>query len=278
MALMEEHQNKFVVDGVVYVNHALDQRGIEAAESAFRWTLDHPGPGARRVLAGRPGAFFQDHANPNAFPAYRSLLIETSLSKLVADVLGTHNLWLLYEQIWLKEGGETLATPWHQDLPYVPMSGEHLATVWLTLDSVRKEESLEFVCGSNRGPLFNPTAFDPNDSTAAMFEDGVWMPLPDIESERAKYDIVSWAIEPGDVIIFHPAILHGGAPTRAGEKRRTISLRFFGDHAYCAARPEKGVAEVDRLLIEQDTADPMRQMAKLQPGTLFRHPEFHKVV
>jgi hypothetical protein len=53
---------------------------------------------------------------------------------------------------------------------------------------------------------------------------------------------------------------------------------FFGDHAFCAERPEKGVAEVDRLLVEQDTSDPMRQMAKLQPGTLFRHPGFHKVV
>jgi len=275
---MDEYQHTFLVDGVVYISKALDQRGIEAAEGAFRWTLSHPGPGARYVLAGRPGAFFQDHANPNAITAYRSLLCETPLSKLVADVLGTQNLWLLYEQIWLKEGCETLPTPWHQDLPYVPMSGEHLATVWLTLDPVRKDKSLEFVRGSHRGPLFNPTAFNATDSTAAMFEAGVWPPLPDIESKREQYDIVSWAVEPGDVIIFHPAILHGGAPTCSGEKRRTISLRFFGDHAYCAERPEKGVAEVDRLLVEQDTSDPMRQMAKLQPGTLFRHPGFHKVV
>jgi ectoine hydroxylase-related dioxygenase (phytanoyl-CoA dioxygenase family) len=275
---MDEYQQTFFLDGVVYISKALDQRGIEAAEGAFRWTLSHPGPGAQSVLVGQPGAFFQDHANPNAITAYRSLLCETPLSKLVADVLRTQNLWLLYEQIWLKEGGERLPTPWHQDLPYVPISGEHLATVWLTLDHVRKDKSLEFVRASHRGPLFNPSAFNANDPTAAMFEAGVWPPLPDIESKREQYEIVSWATEPGDVIVFHPAILHGGAPTCAGERRRTISLRFFGDHAYCAERPERGVAEVDRLLVEQDTADPMRQMAKLQSGTLFRHPGFHKVV
>jgi ectoine hydroxylase-related dioxygenase (phytanoyl-CoA dioxygenase family) len=275
---MEEYRSRFIADGVICVRHALDQRGIEAAERAFVWTLSHPGPGARYVLAGEPGAFYQDHANPHAFPAYCPLVRETALSKLVADVLGSRDLWLLYEQVWLKEGGETLPTPWHQDLPYVPMSGDHLATVWLNLDPVPKENSLEFVRESHRGPLFNPTAFDPKDPAAAMFEDGVWPPLPDIEAERSRYDIVSWPIEPGDVIIFHPATLHGGAPTRVGGRRRTISLRFFGDHAYCADRPETGVAEVDRLRLDTESDDPIRQMARLPHGSLFRHPGFQQAV
>ncbi len=274
---MTDLQARFREDGVVFVRGALDRRGLDLAEGAYRWTLAHPGPWARQVLAGRPGAFYQDHANPDAFPEYRALLGETGLSDLVAGVLGSEGLWLLYEQIWLKEGGDTQRTPWHQDLPYVPLEGDHLATLWLNLDPVGKAESLEFVSGSHRGPLFNPTAFDPEDPSAAMYADGVWPDLPDIEANRAAWPIVSWAIEPGDVVLFHPATLHGGAPTRVGGRRRTISLRFFGDHAFCAERPEQGVAEVDRLRREEGPRDPIEEMALRPPGSLFRHPGFPRL-
>ena len=86
----------------------------------------------------------------------------------------------MYEQIWLKEAAERRRTPWHQDLAYIPVGGDHLAVAWTNLDPVVKEDSLEFVRGSHRGPLFNPTAFDPRDPSASMFPDGEWPPLPDI--------------------------------------------------------------------------------------------------
>jgi ectoine hydroxylase-related dioxygenase (phytanoyl-CoA dioxygenase family) len=273
----EQQHAEFREDGVVHLAGALDERAMHLAEDAFQWTLEHPGPGAREVLGSKPGAFFQDHANPQAFPAYRPLLCETGLSEIVADLLGSGSLWLLYEQIWLKQGGATRRTPWHQDLGYIPLDGEHLAVVWLSLDAVAHENSLEFVRGSHRGPLFNPTAFDANDPALSMFEPGPWPSLPDIESEREKWPIVAWAVKPGDVIVFHPAILHGGAPTLPGARRRTISLRFFGDHAFCAARPETGLAQSDRLRRDDGGRDPIEQMALLPPGTVFRHPGFPKL-
>lgn len=274
---MSDLRAAFRNDGVVCLRGVLDARGLALAERAYRWSLAHPGPGARTVLAEAPGAFYQDHANPAAFPLYRPLLTETGLARLVANVMDSDALWLLYEQIWLKEGGERRPTPWHQDLAYVPMAGEHMATVWLSLDPVPKETSLEFVRASHLGPLFNPTAFDATDPSAAMFEPDVWPPLPDIERNRSAFDIVSFAVAPGDLVMFHPGVLHGGAPTRPFTRRRTISLRFFGDRAYCAERPETGVAEIDRLEDPAST-DPIRQLACAAPGTLFRHAAFHRLV
>jgi ectoine hydroxylase-related dioxygenase (phytanoyl-CoA dioxygenase family) len=267
----------FENDGVVCVRNALDAMALAHAEHAYCWSLANPGPGAREVLTGVPGSFYQDHANPSAFPIYRPLLCETGLAQLVADIMGSEALWLLYEQIWLKEGGEKQRTPWHQDLAYVPMSGNHMATLWVNLDPVAKADSLEFVPTSHLGPLFNPTAFDANDLSAAMFEPGVWPPLPDIERNRDSFDIASWAIEPGDIIMFHPGILHGGAATHQGCRRRTISLRFFGDHTFCAERPETGIAEID-CLKREGSADPIEQLAFSAPGTLFRHPAFLRLV
>ncbi len=269
-------------DGVLCVRSALDARAMRLAHQAFQWSLEHPGPGARDVLAGRPGAFYQDHAHPDAFAAYRELLTSTALVDLIARIMRSQGLWLLYEQIWFKGGGpgdagHSLPTPWHQDLPYVPMQGDHLATAWFNLDPVARQQSLEFVPGSHRGPLFNPTAFDPWDRAAAMYADEAWPCLPDIDAQRDAWSIVSWHIEPGDIVVFHPAILHGGAPTCAGTRRRTISLRFFGDQAFCAARPEGGVAEVDRLSCGDEKVDPMVAMARQPAGTLFRHPLFARL-
>jgi hypothetical protein len=274
---MTAQQARFREDGVVLAKGALDRRELAVAEAAFQWTIEHPGPGAGAVLAGRPGAFYQDHSNPSSHDAYRALLDDTAIPRLVADLLGTSRLWLLYEQVWLKEG-TSRPTPWHQDLAYIPLEGDHLAVVWLTLDHVDRETSLEFVRGSHRGPLYNPTAFDATDARAAMFDPGVWPTLPDIDAERERWPVVSWAVDPGDLLIFHPAILHGGAPTHEGQRRRTISLRFFGDHAFCAARPEAGVADADRLDREDGGRDPIEQMAKLPPGTPFRHPGFREVL
>ena len=263
----------FATDGVVLLRAVLNRRSMKWARRAFDWSIQHPGPGAGLVLAGKAGAFYQDHANPAAFDAYRLLLQDTGLADLIADLMDSERLWLLYEQIWFKHGA-ALPTPWHQDLPYVPMAGDDLATAWLSLDPIDQAYSLEFVAGSHRGPLYNPTAFDPIDPKATMFAPDVWPPLPDIETRRTAFPIVSFAIVPGDIVVFHPAILHGGAPTPPGGRRRTISLRFFGDRAYCAQRPEAGLYEADKLTTGNAPRDPMVAMARQPNGTLFRHPAF----
>jgi ectoine hydroxylase-related dioxygenase (phytanoyl-CoA dioxygenase family) len=274
---LDRLQAAFAEDGVVCIRGALDAAAVDHARRAFQWSLEHPGPNARPVLGGRPDAFYQDHANPRALPAYVEFAQDSGLAELMSSILGCRSLWLLYEQIWLKEGGDTARTPWHQDMSYIPLAGDHVATMWITLDPVRRENSLEFVRASHRGPLFNPTSFNPEDPAAAMYADGAWPPLPDVDAERSAWPIVAWDIEPGDVILFHMAMLHGGAPTRAGERRQTISLRVFGDHAYCADRPEAGLAAVDRLRREDGGRDPIEQMAHAPPGSLFRHPGFAKL-
>jgi len=273
-------RGEFLRNGVTVLRDVLDGVGRRHASEAYQWSLDNPGPYARPVLEGRAGAFYQDHAHPAARDAYRPLLCETGLVQLVAEVIGSSSLWFMYEQVWLKEreDGECLRTPWHQDLPYVPMAGEQLATAWINLDPVARERSLEFVARSHRGPLYNPTAFDPDDASASMYAPGIWPALPDIESDRARWPIVSWAVSPGGVVVFHPAVLHGGAPTRAGERRRTISLRFFGDDAHCTPRPEAGMHPADSLTHDHGNGDPMVVLSRLPAGTPCHRAPFEKLL
>jgi ectoine hydroxylase-related dioxygenase (phytanoyl-CoA dioxygenase family) len=253
-------------DGVVFLGQALDADALRLAEAAFNWSVSHPGPAHGSPFEGTPGAFYQDLCNPDAptNDQYRRLLAESSIRRIVTALWGNPEIWFMYEQIFLKEGTASRRSPWHQDAPYLCVEGDDLAVMWITFDRVAKEDSLEFVRGSHRATLYNTSSFSGDDDTEPLSEG---LPrLPDIEGDRDPWDIVSWPVEPGDVIVFHPAMLHGGAGTRRGGRRRTLSLRFFGRDAVYVERPGGGVAPMVEGLHES-----------LTPGAPFRHPAFPKL-
>ena len=63
-----------------------------------------------------------------------------------------------------------------------------------------------------------------------MNEDDGLETIPDINGNRDAYDIVGWAVEPGDVVAFDYRTIHGApANTSATSERRAFSLRLVGD-------------------------------------------------
>jgi ectoine hydroxylase-related dioxygenase (phytanoyl-CoA dioxygenase family) len=218
-------------DGVVHVPGALDAEALAEAEAAYDWSLAHPGPLASNIRQATETTFYQDLYNPDCLTGYRDMLVRSPIPALAAELWGAGPVWFMYEQVFLKEGGETRRTPWHQDSSYLAVAGEHLAVAWITFDPVAKEDALEFVKGSHRGRLYNGSRFELGDDTAPTHPTSPLPRLPDIEADRGAWDIVSWAVQPGDLIVFHPKMLHGGAATHAGGRRRTLTLRFFGEDA-----------------------------------------------
>ena len=279
--ISESLRKEFHDNGVVFIGGALDRDTMRMAEDAYNWSLAHPSPGAANFKGKDSAAiFYQDLANPNALPAYRSMLEDSPIADIAGDLWDAPDVWFMYEQVFLKEGGESRRTPWHQDASYLPVDGSQIAVVWITFERVAKENSLELVRRSHRGILYNGSRFDPEDDTAPLYQEGTLPRLPNIEAERKKWDIVSWAVEPGDVLVFHPAMLHGGAPTNPSNRRRTLSLRFFGDDAIYTPRVAGRSAATEPAIPENPEA-PRSVFAKLperlSPGDPFRHPDFLKV-
>lgn len=233
---MEDHVDElravFWRDGVVVLRALFDDSWMALVAAGIERNLRNPGPNCQEHYAATSRAFLDDYCNYYAVPEYRMLVEWSPLAGCTASVLGTDRLWLFYDQIFVKAAPESEArrTPWHQDTTYWVTGGEMLAGAWITVDATRREESLEFVRGSHRGPTFAGTVFDDHDETIpyAHPDDG-FARIPDIEADRAAFDIVSFATEPGDVILFHPGVLHGGGATPESAPRRTLSLRFFGD-------------------------------------------------
>jgi ectoine hydroxylase-related dioxygenase (phytanoyl-CoA dioxygenase family) len=266
----------FQRDGIVRLPHALSPATMAKVTSAFDWSRANPGPGAANLPAKGDGTFYQDLANPAALTRYVPLVREPEIAALATGLLGQSPVWFMYEQVFLKADGETRRTPWHQDTPYLPVDGPDLLVLWITLEPVAAANALEFVRGSHRGPLYDGSRFDPADDTLPLYGTGDLPVLPDIEADRGAWDIVSWDVNPGDVLAFHPSMLHGGAPTHAGLRRRTVSLRFFGADARVAQRPGMVVVENDPGLPEEGL-HPLTAMRRRRPGTPFRHPAFPEV-
>jgi ectoine hydroxylase-related dioxygenase (phytanoyl-CoA dioxygenase family) len=65
--------------------------------------------------------------------------------------------------------------------------------------------------------------------------------MPDFDAQRAAYNILGWALEPGDAIAFHFATVHGAPATaRSVSRRRVFSARWVGEGAVFVDRRGKG--------------------------------------
>ena len=132
---------------------------------------------------------------------------------------------------------------------------------WISLDPLTSNECLEYVAGSHHGLLydgFNPAKVN-EDPTLPHYGEG-FPPLPDVENNREAFDILSWEINPGDVIFAHPSVLHGGGPTGPTSQRRAITIRIYGDDICYDSRPETKptVPLTPGLSLSLTPGDPLR--------------------
>ena len=261
----DDAQERLARDGVVFLPQVLGAADLAAALEAWTWSLAHPALGGR-VAQTNDSTFYQDLYNPDVLEGYGPMLAVSPLPPICARLWDTECVWFMYEQVFLKEGGETRRTPWHQDASYLPIGGRDTAVAWITFDPVAEEDALEFVRGSHRGTLYNASRFALDDDTAPLFPEADMPRLPDIQAERENWEILSWPVTPGDVIVFDVATLHGGAATHAGQRRRTLTLRFFGQRAVYAPKAGRG---------SLPNAPGMAE--RMSPGDPFRDERFLKL-
>lgn len=266
-------------DGAVLVKGALSPNQMAQCRAAFDWAIENPGPHVSQLYKDTGQRSHVDNSNPIAKPKLDELVASLPLGRMFADLWGSEHAWYFAEEVFLKEGGVGARTLWHQDTSYLPWAGQHWGNAWISFESVPKANALEIVRGSHRGPRYDGTTFmDPDDPTDPLHGGDVWPRLPDVEAERranpASFETLSWATEPGDVLMLHPASLHGGAPVDAAfPNRHTLVLRFFGDDATFSPLPD-----VSRSGYARNGVLFKKEMAQLAAGAPFRSPVFRQVV
>ena len=224
-------------DGAACLRGVFDLEWIEALRRAVDDDIAAPGPMVRiNTPAGNPGRFFVDFQLWQRRPECRAFVFDSPAPALAARLLGADMVHWYHDHLLVKEPGTIEPTPWHHDLPYYPIDGEDMVSMWLPLDPIARDTCVEYVRGSHRwGKRFAPkffrkdAAFDANEPALE--------PVPDISGDRDRYELLGWEMEPGDVIAFHGLTLHG-APGNASlqRRRRAWATRWFGPGVRYAER------------------------------------------
>ena len=217
------------------------QKGVTVLRGAFTdWVdvlragidanLDEPDPNAR-IYKGENGngRFFVDYCNWDRIAEYKNFIFNSNAAHIGAALMNSQNVQLFHEHVLVKEASTDVPTPWHQDAPYYCVTGPKTVSLWVPLDTIERDTTLEFVSGSHLwGKHFRPQRFD----GSALNEDDGLEEIPDINQTRDEYEILGWAVEPGDAIAFDYRTIHGAAGNHQPHRqRRAFSLRLVGDGA-----------------------------------------------
>lgn len=224
MARFASYRQEFLEEGAVHIPQALSTSDMAILREAFEFKLANAG---RSMMNFYEGQFLQALGGDEETDVFTRALRDTAIADVAAGLFGEGPVWFMEEQIFFKKGGRR--TPWHQDASYQPFAGTKNVVLWVSFDNLASNEALEVIPRSHLGPLYNGVTNSSDDDTSPAFPEHFFPRVPDIEADRSKWPIRSWAYSPGDVLAFHPKVLHGGAPCAPDRPRRSLALRMFGD-------------------------------------------------
>ncbi len=247
----------FARDGLAVVRGLISRQWLdllaETAEEVSTAVKDKTALGAGEATSG--GTVFSENAWTYNEKLKR-FAFESGLARTAADAMGSREARLfetltVYKQLGCDEG-----TGWHQDFPQHGMEGLQACSIWLSLDPVDERiGALRVAAGSHLGPWYDPPYLGAGREQDRVPTEGGPTPNPDADPGRFPR-IVSYATQPGDVLLFHPAALHMTRPNPSRARRRTFSIRFFGEDMRRKASRMEWHAWLKELPLKD--GDPMR--------------------
>ncbi len=234
-SLSAEDIKTFQKDGVIVAKGAFKE-WVDVLRDGVEKNISNPSPFATDSnKEGESGRFFDDYCNWERIPEYLDFIKTSNCAELAGRAMETKTSQLFHEHIVIKEAGTAKATPWHHDMPYYCVDGPETVSIWIALDPVPLNATVEFVAGSHKwNKLYYPRKFLDGGSYEQDAE-GLEH-VPDIDAEPDKYDIRKWACEPGDAVFFDFRTLHGTSSQKLEMRRRAIAFRWLGAGAYYMER------------------------------------------
>mmetsp|Transcript_147111 Transcript_147111/g.274000 ORF Transcript_147111/g.274000 Transcript_147111/m.274000 type:complete len:312 (+) Transcript_147111:50-985(+) len=229
-------------DGAIVIRQALAEPWLEVLAEAAEANLNNPGPlcDEHASANGTGGRFHDDQFLWHRHPAFEEYVLRSGIGALAARAMHSKTAHILYDQLFVKEPGTPSPTPWHNDTSYWHLRGKQICSVWLALDEVPRERGLSYVKGSHRWGLChritNFSGSDDVDSKNVYPGAENFPPVPDVDAgvARGEYELLSWDMVPGDVLVFYSAMMHGapGNPAHSKHRRRGYATRWCGDDIF----------------------------------------------
>lgn len=221
--------------GVAHIPRLVDPCTTARLLAAADACRADPGPTSSALSAD--GRFWEERESHLRNDTMRDFVFNAGLARQAGRALGAREVRFYFDHVFmLREDTAKNQYYWHQDMPYWACEGRQLCSFWLALtDCTIDSGALEFVLGTDRGPLYEPIGFA--DSTL----DGKAAPPgalpPKYEDERDRWTIASWDIKAGDAILFNGRIMHSSRGNHSKTMRRVAySTRWVGEDMRFARR------------------------------------------
>ncbi len=243
--ITEEEIACYERDGIVCLRGLFDMEWVEKLRTAADQSMTRPSDMAIELAAQlkAEGRFFHETFVWLENDICKNFVFNSPAAEIAAALMKSDKINIFFDQWLIKEPGTATPTPWHHDMPYWPIRGWQISTLWLALDPVTKESgAVEYVKGSHKwGETYKPATFDGSHDYGDTFPE-----VPDIEAERDKHDIISFELEPGDCTLHQGLLVHAaGGNSSAGTRRRAYVTRWAGDDVVYDLR--EGIQEMPPL-------------------------------
>jgi ectoine hydroxylase-related dioxygenase (phytanoyl-CoA dioxygenase family) len=235
----DEHVGEFADNGATVIRQLLDHHWLSQIADGVEYNRTHPSAWSHWYTEPDEAVgFWSDYVTWPEVEQYRRVAFESPLASAAGRLMQSQTVRFFHEHVLVKEPGAAERTPWHHDQPYYCLDGDQNVSLWVALDPVPATSGMRFVAGSHRwNRWFVPRKFIDHTPYGEPPEGYELVPDIDSEIEAGRHRIVSFDVEPGDVVAFHYRTLHDAPGNRLTSRRRAVSFRWIGDDARYATRP-----------------------------------------
>lgn len=204
-----DNVKEYALNGFTIFRNAIDAGLIEEARQHFLWLRD-------RFPEFRPEHLHHPLMRDDAF--WVRLVTDNRILDIAELFLGP-NLACFTAHYICKPPLDGQAVHWHQDGAYWKLAPMKAASLWLAIDeSSRDNGCLKVIPGSHNLPIQKLMLRDeePNLLMSSM------------EDRHVDLDrVVEIELQPGDISVHHPHIIHGSEPNRSSKRRCGLDMAFI---------------------------------------------------
>lgn len=213
-------------DGVACLRGAFSEAWLAVMARVIESGRANPGPMYLDYSADtKPGTYVTDFWVWRENPDMRAFIFESPAAELCGRLMGVDSVMLVTDNWLVRERGAVNRAPWHHDDPYFDVGGKW-CVLWAALEPVGPGEGVVFLKGSHKwGRRFMPLSFA-GTGLKAPVEPPYEVP-PDFSRELDRYEVLEFALEPGDCLFFDSLTVHGAPNPRPSRHRsRRFTMRF----------------------------------------------------
>lgn len=204
---------QYETDGYAIIRNVIDKDLIAETDEHVKWLT-------KKYPDLRPEHFHHPLMRDDAF--WVRLVTDDRLLEIVELVLGPDIACFTAHYI-CKPPYNGHPVFWHQDGAYWKLAPMEALSIWLAVDESSPENGcLRMIPGSHAIPL---DVHEVRTDTPNMLYSSMRSELVDEWVKRA--DIVDVMLQPGDVSIHHPRIIHCSEPNRSAKRRCGLDMGFI---------------------------------------------------